>query len=116
MRTRTAIALIASGLLASLTACSSDPTYTIVDERDSSSMRITYLQLPDATHAQAEEAIRDYAGTIEGPKWATISLHSDPADGDVCRGTWVKDPKTAQQLSGGSFKSDTWPALQVQCP
>lgn len=114
MRTRTT--LIAAGLLATLTACSSDPTYTVVDVRDNGIMRMADLQLPDATQAQAEQAIRDYTGTIDGPKWATVTLYRDLTEGEFCRGTWVKDQQTSEKLSGGSFKSDAWPALQVQCP
>jgi hypothetical protein len=39
MRTRVTTALVAAGLLASLTACSDNPSYTVVDERDGSNMR-----------------------------------------------------------------------------
>ncbi|QNP65747.1 hypothetical protein [Streptomyces genisteinicus] len=114
MRTRTT--LIAAGLLATLTACGGDPAYTVVDVRDSGIMRTADLQQPDATRAEAEQAIRDYADTIEGPKWATVTLYSDLAEGELCRGIWVKDQETSEKLSGGSFTSDTWPALRVQCP
>ncbi|MFH8758196.1 hypothetical protein [Streptomyces atroolivaceus] len=118
MRPSIITACIAASLLASLTACGSDPSYTVRldDMKDGSAT--AHLSLPEATTDEAEAAIRDYAGTIDGSEWVTILLSDDTGrEGKlICSATWMKDEKAARDWSGGRFTSDTWPGLDVRCP
>ncbi|MER5633906.1 hypothetical protein [Streptomyces nitrosporeus] len=118
MRTGVIAVLITAGLLTSLTACGiGDPPYTVRlhDNKDGSAT--ANLNLPEGTKDEAEAAIRDYAGTLDGLEWVNILVSDDTADGKlICNAIWMKDEKAAQKWSGGRFESATWPGLDVRCP
>ncbi|MFF0075850.1 hypothetical protein [Streptomyces sp. NPDC005494] len=119
MRTSIIRAFTAASLLAFLTACGSGgPSYTVRSDRNKDGSAMAYLDLPGATAEEAEAAIRDYAGTIEGSEWVTILISDDsgPEGKLICSATWMKNAKAAQKWSGGRFTSETWPGLDVRCP
>ncbi|MGW0781853.1 hypothetical protein [Streptomyces sp. NPDC002913] len=119
MRTSIIRAFTAASLLTLLTACGSgDPSYTVRLDRNKDGSAIAHLDLPDATDEEAEAAVRDYAGTIEESEWVTIHISDDsgPEGKLICSATWMKNAQAAQKWSGGRFKSETWPGLDVRCP
>lgn len=119
MRTSIISAFTAVSLLALLTACGSgDPSYTVRLDRNKDGSAIAHLTLPDATDEEAEAAVREYAGTINGSEWVTIMISDDsgPEGKLMCSATWMKDAQAAQKWSGGRFTSETWPGLDVRCP
>jgi len=130
MRTRiTTAALIAAGLLATLTACDGDdqeaknvttpkaPAYTVANKDEKAKTGRVDLIVPDATVESAKAAIEDYAKSIDGPLNYNITVVRDDADKVyVCMGTWVKDEQASQIYTGGRVKGDSWPALEMNCP
>lgn len=129
MRT-TAAALTAAAFLLSLTACDSDdqeaknvttpkaPAYTVANKSERTKTGSVDLIVPDATVESAKAAIEDYAKTI-GDQFLNYGITAirDAADKVyVCSGEWVKDEQAAKVYTGGRIKSDTWPALSINCP
>ncbi|MFF7365829.1 hypothetical protein [Streptomyces sp. NPDC008125] len=131
MRNRnTAAALIAAGLLAALTACSSSdqepknvdgpkpPPYTVANKSEKVKRGSVDLIVPDATVDTAKAAIQDYAQSIGGAMQNySITVVRDDADKVyVCMGEWAKDEAASKLYSGGRIKGDSWPAILMNCP
>jgi len=131
MRTRsTTAALIAAGLLATLTACGSSddqegktvdtpkpPAYTVANKDEKAKRGSVDLIVPDATVESAKAAIQDYAKGIDGPLNYSITVVRSDADKTyVCMGEWAKDEDASKLYTGGRIKGDTWPAILMNCP
>lgn len=129
MRTRTAAIVTAGLLLTTLTACGSSdkedtkvdmpkpPAYTVANKKEKTKTGSADLVIPNATVDGAKAAIQDYAQTIDGPVNYSITVVRSNADKTyVCRGEWVKDEEAAETYTGGRITSDTWPALDMNCP
>ncbi|THA78400.1 hypothetical protein E6R60_05815 [Streptomyces sp. A0642] len=129
MRTRTTAIVTAGLLLTTLTACGSSdkedtkvdtpkpPAYTVANKKEKTKTGSADLVIPNATVAGAKAAIQDYAKTIDGLLNYSITVVRSNADKTyVCRGEWVKDEQAAEIYTGGRITSDTWPALDMNCP
>lgn len=132
MRTRTTTAaLIAAGLLATLTACGSSddqegktvdtpkpPAYTVANKDEKVKRGSVDLIVPDATVDSAKAAIQDYAKTI-GDQFQNYGITVVRNDADkvyVCMGEWARDEDASKLYTGGRVKDDTWPAILMNCP
>ena len=130
MRTRITTAGLLAAACLTLTACSSTegddkseeatvkpPAYTVANKDEKKKTGSVDLIVPDATVDQAKAAIEDYAKTIDGPlNYSITVVRSDADKVYVCMGEWVKDEKASQVYTGGRITSDTWPALDINCP
>lgn len=128
MRTITTIVLLA----AALTACSSEPappSYTATNKGQKTFEHGTggwvELLMPGVTVDQAQDAIREYAKSLDGPaemyEIAVIRDSDSTVTGRppltyVCMGRWVKDKQASQDWADGSITSKTWPAIGMHCP
>ncbi|MDX3214560.1 hypothetical protein PV318_03240 [Streptomyces sp. ME02-6991-2B] len=86
------------------------PTYTVTKEDMAGRVGRADLLIPDATTAQAEAAIRDYATRIDGPQAVSIAtVRARDARVIVCSGEWRLDDRAAQVYGGKA-------GLTVECP
>lgn len=94
------------------------PAYTVANKREKTKTGSVDLVVPSATVDQAKAAIEDYATTI-GDRFLNYGITIIRSDDDkvyVCSGEWVKDEQAAKIYTGGRITSDTWPAIQMNCP
>ncbi len=93
------------------------PDYTIADQEESDATGSVTLVSPNVTVDEAIAAIRDYAEGIDGQLHYEITVVRSQSDSEyVCRGKWVKDEKAAEIYGSGQVVSDTWPAIDTDCP
>ncbi|WP_093837202.1 hypothetical protein [Streptomyces aidingensis] len=93
------------------------PEYTVADQEESEATGSVALVIPNATEDEAIAAIRDFAEGIDGQLHYEITVVRNQSDGDyVCRGKWVKDEKAAEIYGSGQVVSDSWPAIDTDCP
>lgn len=94
------------------------PAYTVANKDEKTKIGSVDLIIPGATVDQAKAAIADYAKTI-GDTFLNYGITVVRSDADkvyVCMGEWVKDEQAAEIYTGGRITSDTWPALDINCP
>lgn len=95
------------------------PEYTVANKREKTKIGSVDLIASGVTVVQAKAAIHDYADKNIGDQFQDYGITVVRSDADktyVCRAEWVASAQAAQLYTGGRIKSDSWPAIDINCP
>ncbi|MFD5848308.1 hypothetical protein [Streptomyces chartreusis] len=91
--------------------------YTVTRRAQANGTGSVDLVLPGATRAQARQAIRDYAASIDGAELFYVKVVDGEGGGRyVCRGRWYRDAASYAEHGEGTGQPSSWPHLSVSCP